>query len=267
MELRGTSAVPARESRGITGGSASIGTVFYCYYGDDETNSIDDQAFITLAGENAGLSGVRIIYPENSTKTEKFMSTYAVRGTAKGVYITNSMIVASAYGVDFKGCDNHFISGVMTTCYYNAFRLGGENGTLLKCLQNGTVMLNTVQSGLQEWIGDGDFWIWLMDYVLRTKCDFIQVDGAKNQTIYHAFAYGVKTIIHNIDSTNTCAVNIGTDNIGADCPQFIQNGGSMTAINVLRYNGYSYELMSGNINLYNRLGINEVGERTAEKSK
>lgn len=267
VELRGATSIPTREVNGISGGNASIGTIFYCYYGDDESCSKEDQAFITLAGEKAGLNGIRIFYPENSSATEQFMSTYAVRGTASGVYVVNSMIVASAYGVDFKDCDNHYISGVTSTCYYNAFRLGGKNGTLLKTLQNGTVMRRTAQSGLENWINDSNFWTGLVDYVLRPKCDYILVDGAENQTIYHAFAYGVKTIINNVNSQGTCAVNIGTDNMGDDCPQFIQNGGSMTVINVLRYNGYSYDLLSGNLNLYNRIAINEVGERTIEKSE
>ena len=267
VELRGATSVPTRESDGICGGNASIGTLFYCYYGDDASSGKDDQAFITLAGENAGLNGIRIMYPENSTKSGDYNSTYTVRGTSSGVYVVNTMIVASAYGVDFKDCDNHYIEGVMTTCYYNAFRLGGKGGTITRCLQNGTVMQRTKQSGLKDWITGSDLFEWLIDYVLRTNCDYIIVEEAEKQVIYNVFAYGVKTLVNNQNSQKTYAINIGTDNVGANCPQMIQNGGSMVGINILRYNGYSYELMAGDIKLYNRMAINEVGERTAEKSE
>lgn len=259
VELRGATSVPTRESAGTT-----AGTLFYCYYGDDSSYDKDDQAFITLAGENAGLNGVRIIYPENRAKTGDFISTYTVRGTASGVYVVNTMIAGSAYGVDFKNCDNHYIEGVMTTCYYNAFRLGGSGGTLSKCLQNGTVQQRTAAPSLDAWdTGEFGELIGLM----RTNCDYIIVEDGSEQLIYNAFAYGAKTVVNNVNSENTRAINMGTDNMGTDVPQFIQNGGSMTGINILRYNGYSYELLKGKINLYNRIAINEVGERTTEKSK
>ena len=263
VELRGSSSVAARDHMGL-----SVGTVFTCYYGDDPSNGPDDQAFITLAGENAGINGIRIIYPENSSKSEDINTTYTVRGTAAGVSIVNSVIVASSYGVDFRNCDNHYIEGVMTTCYKNAFYLGGKGGNMNRCLQNGTVMqrTNTVP-GLVNWVTPEELFTELLDKVLRKECTYIKIEDATDQLIYSVFAYGCKTGFESINSENTLLINIGNDNIGNTAPQIIINGGSLTGINVMRYNGYSYELEAGNAALYNRIAISEAAEKTVIKSK
>lgn len=268
VELRGATSVPGRDSD-IDADDVSVGTRFYCYYGNGGSYSKDEQAFITLAGENAGLNGIRFFYPENCVKNREDYrnTTYAVKGTASGVYMTNCMIAGAAYGVDLKGCDNHFVSGVVTTCYLNAFRLGGKNGVLTRCLQNGTVMQRTNQQGLQNWITGGEMQELLFDNFTCQEQDYIIVEDAENQTIYHAFVYAAKTTIHNINSKNTRAIGIGGDHLGRTGSMLIQNGGDMTCINVLRCRGFSYELLAGDINLYNRHAINEAGERTTEKSK
>lgn len=261
VELRGASSVANREQNGI-----SKGTVFLCYYGDDASNQKEDQAFITLAGRNAGLNGIRIIYPENSPKSDDINSTYTVRGTAAGVYVVNTSIVASAYGVDFYDCDDHYIEGLITCCYYNVCRLGGTGGVMNKCLQNGTVLSRTGTAGLVNWVRS-DTIAALTDPILREECEYIIVEDATEQLIYSAFAYGCKTSVTNVNSKNTRLINIGSDNIGSLTPQLYMNGGSLTGVNIMRYNGYSYELEKGDIALYNRIAINEVGEGTIEKSK
>ena len=127
-------------------------------------------------------------------------------------------------------------------------------------------MVRTAQQGLQNWVTDATFSS-LSDGVLRAHSNLILVEDATNQTIAQTTAYGINTFVINVNSKNTAVINVDSDNIMEDSPQFTQNGGSMTVINTLRYNGYSYELIAGKINLYNRIAVNEVGERTVEKSK
>ncbi len=262
VELRGSSSVATRDQAGC-----SAGTVFYCYYGDDASNGAEDVAFITLTGENAGINGVRIIYPENGPKSSDINSTYAVRGNAKGVYAVNCAIAGAAYGVDFTGCDNHYISRVMTTCYYNAFRLGGTGGFMTACLQNGTILCRVSSVGLSDWVTDLDAFEFLLNPILRQKCTCIILEGAKDEVIYNSFAYGVKTFLSNNGAENTLAVNLGTDNLETSSPQIRVEGGSLSVINMMRFNGYSYDLESGSLAMYNRIAINEVGERNISKSK
>ena len=256
VELRGASSVATRDQSGM-----SAGTVFECYYGDDENNNIADPAFITLDGNCAGISGIRIIYPENSPLNENLDTTYAIRGRGKGVYAVNCSISAAAYGVDFRDCDEHYIKKVSACCYYNTYLLGGRKGVLSGCLQNGTVIYRTAGESLVNWPA-GDIWEQLFDPITRKKTQYIIVDGAVDQLIYNTFIYGCANMIVNRNSTGTLAVNIGSDNIGDEAAQLVMESGSMAAINVMRYNGCSYDYKGGELELYNRITIMDPNEET-----
>jgi hypothetical protein len=257
VELRGATTVAARDQAG-----ASLGTVFLCYYGDDAACAPSDDAFITLAGDNAGLNGIRIVYPENGPYDSDLTTTYTVRGKAEGVYIVNSSIVASAYGVDFSGCDNHFIKKVTTCCYYNTFLLGGKGGYLSGCLQNGTVLSRTSSTGLVNWLEESKIFADLFDSILRLKSQYIIIDGAEGQRVFNTFCYGSAVFAVNRNSEGTLLINIGSDNIGD--AQLIMESGSLAVINAMRYNGVSYKHISGELLLYNRITINEKDEGTTE---
>ncbi len=260
VELRGSSSVATREQTGV-----SLGTVFMCYYGDDaEYDAKVDEALITLNGDYSGMNGIRIIYPENGAYDEDLNSTFTVRGKGVGVYVVNSMIAGSAYGVDFSNCDEHFIKKVVTCCYYNAFLLGGKDGILSGCLQNGTVLCRTKASDLENWISESKIFTDLFDPILRKKCEYIIVEGANNQLIYNTFCYGCSVFVTNNDSDNTLLVNIGSDNIGS--VQLVANSGSIVQINAMRWNGESYVNNGASIELYNRLTINNTNEKTVIKN-
>ena len=264
VELKGTAATMARDLIGFCNG-----TVFICYYGDDAADTADGQAFVTLAGENAGLNGIRIVYAENGPLSDDLSSTYAVRGTASGVYVVNCEIAGSAYGIDFYDCDGHYIDGVYACCYYNAFRVGGVGGTIRRCLQNGTVLQRMAVPGLTGWIqaSGSDLFSGLIDSILRKESVLVIVEDAVDQVVNDVFAYGVRTSIQNVNSKNTYLNNIGADNIGNITPMILVEGGSVTGVNIMRYNGYSYDLVAGSIAFYNRIAINEVGEKTMIKEQ
>jgi len=254
VELRGASSVATRDQ-----GWLSSGTVLMCYYGDDASNGPTDQAFITLSGEYAGINGIRIIYPENGVYDEDLNTTYTVRGEAKGVYMVNCAIAASAYGVDFRGCDEHFIKKVTTCCYYNTFLLGGKGGVLTGCLQNGTVISRTKVPRLENWMSENDAFNSLF-VITRQETDYILLDGAKDQLIYNTFIYGCANMIINRNSEGTVVINIGSDNIGENMHQLIMESGSMTVINSMRYNGNSFEHKNGDLQIHNRITIGTKDE-------
>lgn len=261
VELRGTSSVATREQ-----GWKCSGTVILSYYGDDATSKTTDRALITLAGDYAGLNGIRIIYPENGPYDENLNTTFAIRGEGKGVYVVNAMISASAYGIDFSGCDEHFIKKVTTCCYYNTFLLGGKNGMLNGCLQNGTVLARTSASHLQNWLSEGNVFTDLFDPITRPHTEYIILEGAEDQQVYNTFAYGVANMIVCRNSTALVA-NIGSDNLGSGMYQIVMNGGKLVTINSMRWNGKSYLHNSGTLEMYNRLTINIKDEATYVKAK
>ncbi len=259
VELRGSSSVATRDQ-----GSAYAGTLFFVYYGDDAgANPETDQAFITLAGDYAGLNGIRIMYPENGPYDSNLQTTYTVRGTGKGNYIVNAAISASGYGVDFRGCDEHFIKKVTTCCYYNTFLLGGKNGILSGCLQNGTVICRSGAPGRQNWLSEGQIFDDLFNPILRKTSDYIILDGAENELIYNTFCYGCSRLVVCKNGTNVQVVNVGSDNIGS--VQTVMEKGSMTVVNAMRYNGSSFEHKGGKLTLINRLTIGDKNEQTYAK--
>ncbi len=258
VELRGNAGAA---TRGF-GGNAT-GTVFNVRYGDGERFDADtDPAFITLAGKAAGLNGVRILYGNNGPKNDDLNTTYAVRGTAPDVYVVNCCITAAGYGVDMRGCDRHFIKKVTACCYFNTFRLGGTDGVLSGCLQNGTVLVRTGERSRYDWIDESAIFTDLIDPILRQNARLIIVENATRQVIYNTFCYGCATLITSVNSADTLAVNVGSDNLGANKPQVHLDGGSMTVINAMRYNGISYTRQSGRLALFNRLTINNKNEDT-----
>ena len=258
VELRGTSAVASREQW-----ENGIGTIFLCYYGDDATYDAEkDAAFITLSGKNSGVNGLRIIYPENGPYDDDLNTTYTIRGKASGVYANNIFIMASANGIDFKDCDNHFIKGVYSCCWKNTFRLGGKNGVIRDCLHNGNMVVRTNANGLPEnWPTEEELLTAVTDSIIRKTAQYIITDGANNEQVQGVFAYAVHNFLINQNSVATMAINVGTDNIADEGVQFTQNSGSMTVINAMRCKGKSYEYVSGKLELFNRICIDNIEEQ------
>lgn len=257
VELRGTSPVANREETGY-----GIGTRIFTHYGVGMGE--DDTALITL-GEYAGVNGIRFIYTSNHSGIRD--TAYAIRGTGKGVYVVNSCMILAGRGIDFADCDFHLIKKVTSFCFINDIRVGGEGGTVTGFLHNCTVcdrigftpesgelggtMINPSYSNRNE--------------VGRDYDTVIMVIDAYNQRIWNAFAYGVAHFIYAENSEGTLAVNIGTDNIGSKTAQMVVSGGDFTAINVLRYNGHSYDVVDGGrITLYSRLTIGDKTEDTVK---
>ncbi|MBR5616516.1 MAG: hypothetical protein IKW66_06815, partial [Clostridia bacterium] len=257
VELRGTSPVATREESGY-----GIGTRIFTHYGVG--NGEADTALITL-GAYAGVNGIRFIYTSNHSGIRE--TSYAIRGTGRGVYVVNSCLILAGRGIDFADCDFHLIKKVTSFCFINDIRVGGEGGNVTGFLHNATVcdriaftpesgelggdMLNPAYSNRNEVGRDYDTAI-------------IVVDGY-NQRIWNAFAYGVAHFIYAENSKGTLAVNIGTDNIGSKTAQMVVSGGDFTAINVLRYNGHSYDVLDGGyITLYSRLAIGDKTEGTVK---
>ncbi len=260
VQLRGCASVA---TRGFDGNDK--GTILLAYYGDDLEEGKDpltEKALITLNGDYAGLNGIRITYSKNGPHNKNLKTTYAVRGNGKGVYAENLTITAAGYGIDFRNCDNHVIKRVMACCYYNTFMVGGNNGVITGCLQNGTVIERCGDPELKNWLADGeDIFTQLFDPILRETSKYIIVDKGTNQTIYNTFVYGCHTMITVNGAENVLAVNVGSDNLGISGSQFDMKSGTATVINAMRYNGRSYRNSGGQLGLYNRLAIDYKNEK------
>ena len=264
VELRGASSVASRELLE----AQTQGTLFLCYYGDDASFDADkDAALVTLAGEAAGLNGIRILYPENGPRDKDLNTTYTVRGLASDVYVVNCYIGATAYGMDLRGCDRHFLKSNYTGCYYNTYRVGGSDGMIIGCLNNPNMVERTMASGLVNWMEVGKLLDEVINPISRPNHQAIIVEDAMNQLIYNTFSYGSKNLIVNRGAEDTLAINIGSDNLNEKEAQLVNKNANMTVINSLRFNGHSYDNTNGELNLYNRITMDEPNEKLEEIKK
>ena len=254
VELRGSSAVPTREQS-----DHSRGTLIVTTYGVGSENPAEMPALITLS-EGSGISGMRFYYYTNNPDIAS-ETPYTIRGNGADVYAVNCSIVASGSGIDFTGCDNHYIRKFVGGCYYNTLKAGGKNGLIEGCLQNGNTFTRSGINFLKGWFKESEIWDKLFPK-LRKNSIFLTLDGAENETVFNFFAYGVVEVVRMENSKNVLLANIGGDNIGVKSGLLRLEASDVTAINILRYNGRSYKADDAStMKLYNRLTIEDKSEK------
>lgn len=263
VELRGSSGVPTRDQVGN-----SKGTLFLSYYGYDIADSKAVPALITLSGEGAGINGVRIVFALNNPAISGDAgivrkTSYAVRGAARAVYAKNICVITSSGAILMENSNDFFIKKAVGLSFDNFINVTNSNGGHIEgCLQNAnSLSRNGFASmgidALNGWITEDKLFTHVFNPITRQRNVTLQFENAGNLTVLNAFAYGTKTFVNMNDSENVLLVNIGADNIGDNAPMLRSQGGSMTAVNILRYNGYSYENDGTHLQLYNRISINE----------
>ena len=253
VELRGASSVANRGQGGL-----DAGTLIISAYGMGGKTS--DTALVTLAGENSGVNGIRFTYYKNGPTICK-NTPYVVRGKASGVYMVNCGISAAANGVDFSGCDNHFIKKLVGCCYSNMVKVGGKNGYVEGNLQNGTAISRSNVPNAQGWISEGDLFTLLFDPITRQRCTYMIIDKAEGEVVYNTFCYGCNSLLRVTNSKDVFLFNLGADNIGGVYMSF-QNS-FVSGCNLMRYNGSSYNAdKASGLAIYNRLTIGDKNEKS-----
>ena len=260
VELRGAGSVAQREQ-----GGNSSGTLILAYYGKTSSNTSADTAtaLVTLTGKNAGIRNVRFVYPnavERSSKGNADPYSYTIRGKGTGVYAVNVGIAGGYNGIDFRGCDQHYIKKFVGCCYHDSMHVGGSGGMIEGCLQNGTAVcrMGVLFDAFNPVSESSELFEQVFNKITRVQTTYIRISHAKGQSVLNTFAYGVKTLVTAEDSTDTVLVNIGADNLGGEMLNVTR--GSLTAVNMMRWNGSSYINKDGRLRLYNRLTINAKTE-------
>ncbi|MBE6974330.1 MAG: hypothetical protein E7436_02430 [Ruminococcaceae bacterium] len=261
VELRGASSVAQREQS-----MNSDGTLFLVCP-TTYSNAVDaalSKALVTLDGDNAGIRGVRFLYPDNITAAATGgsiqCSAYTVRGKGAGVYAINVAITGGYYGIDFKTCDRHIIKRFVGSCVNNAMYVGGRDGLVEGCLQNGNTFCRMgVSQQYVTSVPEAQVFELVFDPILRQTSVFIRVQkGAQGQTVFNSFAYGVKTFLSS--GGDVTVFNVGADNVGSGSPMLELWDGSAHVTNMMRYNGVSYTCNGARLVLHNRLTIAQKEE-------
>ena len=130
------------------------------------------------------------------------------------------------------------------------------------CLQNGTILyrngLDLIGWSKSEQMIQNE----LFNPITRPNTEYIRLENATGETILNTFAYGVRNLIVSQNSTGVKIVNVGADNLYNTTPLLEVLNGEVFGVNIMRYNGKSYQNTNGKIKLYNRLTINNQSEQT-----
>lgn len=258
VELRGCSSVPNRDQTG-----RSAGTVLFAYEGSGTSTPDTATAFITVnAGTQcAGVSGLRVFYPNNNPKVAITKYPYTIRGSGTNVYVVNAGLPNSYNAVDLttNRCDNHYVRKVVGCTFAKHITLGlSTEGWTEGILTNPNAVCR-VGYNISGWIkndtasGDGyggDGGAELGTYVIpstRANEKLLTVNEASNEHLLNCFAYGTNTGL-TVTSGTATMFNFGTDNLGTGGYGINVSGGTVKVCNYARYNGST---STGTVTIYN----------------
>jgi len=226
VELRGCSPVPTRDNHGD-----SQGTVLMAYQGKDTESPLTGPAFITLNGDGAGLSGLRVYYPEN-TFFPPHAYPFTIRGHGAGVYITNVCLVNCDRGADLPDCPDHFVRRLVGLAWHGMIRVGTGAGKIESCLGNAT-FLDRNAFNVPGWPDADTIYFAIFDGCLKHSEMFVEIDGAVDERLMNVFMYGGKTTVY-VRAGSAVAVNAGADNVGGP-PFAADEGASLSVVNFMYY--------------------------------
>lgn len=250
VELRGSSSSPTRNQGGLSGG-----TVLFTTVGEGSQTALTDQAFITLDGTAAGVSGLVIFYPDNNFGyTFDQVYPYAIRGKGASTYAKNIGLTNGVYGLDFatNANPNHWIERVVGLANHYLIDAGNGAGTIRNILSNPNSATRS-GFGLQRWPTEGSSTFTNLINTNRSRLHLIRIFGNNSSTeqLVNIFSYGSCYEIEN-RNPNVNVFNAGSDNLGNGYT--IWSREAITVQNVLRYNGLGSTFgvaPNGGITLFN----------------
>ncbi len=252
-------------------GSYSGGTVILTY--------VNRGASVTLS-KDSGVNGMRFLYPsfdpssacglidKGAPETE----SVCIKGEGPGVYVTNSVITAAFTGIDFTGCDGHFVKQVFGVSYFTHIKAGGRNGHIEGVLAN---IHFTQRHCLNPWF-DPEYadkslnWMGLgaviRDLVVRRHCTTFRLEGAENENLLNLFMYAPNHLLEARNSTGTL-INVSSDFMYGY--QLLANNKSeLLVINSLRSCGGSVICdETSQARIYNRIAISYQTETDYDSEK
>ena len=236
VELRGVSGTPTRSQKGET-----KGTTVLAMYGYLDENP-DAKPLITLNGENAGISEIKINFVKNVPCDEsgKYKKTApAVCAAADGCYAVNNCVILSSVGFEFKNCKNGLIKKNVGCCMESMISVDGCDDIYLEeNLQNGNAVgrngyADTDIPELQDWYRENNNWAYLFNPILKQNCDYLTFKDSKNVVSLNNFIYGAHRYLVS-ENTQSVVINGGSDGQRKDRYTLNISGGDTTVMNFQR---------------------------------
>ncbi len=267
-ELRGAASANTRDQIGL-----SQGTVLMANYGYQETKSAAEtaQSLITLAGDHAGVSGMRVVYYDNppllGDKVSFKLHSYVIRAQANHNYVTYMSFFGVPYGIEFKGdtkLDGGLILGVNATYYEKGINIVNvEEMIIEECLSNASVVarsnfVNMFPEFFSEgWPRDGATMTKMYDDITRPNSKFLNVTDSQVK-IGNSFTFGSFAFFTGINS-DIFIYNSAGDNLSNLGHLIEMNGGALVGLNIMRYQGTVIRNINDNasITVINRLSLHQ----------
>ncbi len=179
------------------------GTVILCKYGREMGS--DDDAAITVKGDNAGVNGFTVFYPENGVNAamdpEQKPAKYAyfVRLNGKNVSALNLTGAAVSRFVAVEYSANFLVDRLLGTIYDTGVRvLSSNNGVVSRVHTNGTY--HTVGAGSKtytkflpsSWMINGADVYFIIDNHIRERLTLFELDDVTGLLLDNCFHYGAK---------------------------------------------------------------------------
>lgn len=268
-ELRGSAAAATRDE--IT---MSKGTLLLANFGyTSEEAAKTATALITLSGDNAGVRGLRVIYPDNEPNTSagtiRFHS-FTIRAVANNNYIVNASLAGAAFGIQFIGTAakpllNPSVRNVSGTYYRQGISfIYTKDGHIEEALSNASVV---ARNGLTDFTPEFLPYTWpsdengkvsdIYDKITRPYSHFIIADNSSNLAIANSFTFGSKKVVTSNNSTIKIINSAGDNLYPSGGALFDITGGSLTGVNIMRYSGTALINNGGTVNLFNRISLHE----------
>ncbi|WP_221928158.1 discoidin domain-containing protein [Cellulosimicrobium cellulans] len=258
VELRGSAGVANRDSLELSGG-----TVLLAYEGGvapgapgEPDPSVDETAFVTLAGEDAGLRGLRVFHPENNPAGPDGVRSYpfAVRGDAPGTYVVDVGLTNAWNAIDLTAAADGFLVRRAVGLFLSEGVHVGANagGTVENVLSNGNV-ITRLAYGLPGWVEGADLFGQVIDPVAREREVLVRATGSQDLTVLNTFAYGTHDGVVASEGATVRAFNLGTDNLGPGGHTVDADASStVSVVNLMRFNGTTSR---GPVTIVNPLAI------------
>ena len=229
VQLRGSSSVAVRCQSGN-----SSGTLILANYG----YSADSSPLITLDGDGAGLSGLRVdFYLNNPTDASgKYMKTSpVVYSESDDVYVTNCTFTLASCGIRLEGSENAYFNRIVGCCYESMFSLEDCSNCYIEgCLQNANTLPRTGYSALGlPRITEDKLFEYVFIPITRIHTNYILLSGCEDITVFNSFIYGGKTFLNSSDST-ALLINVGHDGSSKTEAAYILSGGETVLLNSMR---------------------------------
>lgn len=260
VQLRGCVPVTNRDNLG-----KSAGTVLFSYYDADSDTAETDQAFLTL-GENSGLYGLRICYPNNNlwmpapNTYEIGRAAYTVRLEGNGSYVWNVGLVNSYNGIAVSG-NNTVIKNVPALFFNHGISIDGADSCHIEnVFSNATI---ATQSGFHAQFTDlfRNGWLWrinsLWNYYTYTETHtrIIDVENSTNVNVMSVFTFCSAQILKATNSTVTMN-GCGADRMWREGLVVEALNSEVTLINQLKYHCMMFSIEGeSTLSIYGRMNM------------